>query len=174
MALFTPPHPPPIVLATNTLECGVAILYTPGQVMAALSLSKQQWRTYRQAIPRLAPEGGRSACFKAGDILAAAVLQVASVRFQAPISVFTPLTDALFEVCGLYPWPRLERAQLVLMPDEGDVALLDPDQRLPTGSMFLVIQLAPLVGTLREHLMATGSDPQHDLAFPPMVAGGRS
>ncbi|MDB5439996.1 MAG: hypothetical protein JWM33_2423 [Caulobacteraceae bacterium] len=151
----------------------MAILYTPGQIMAALSLSKQQWRTFRQAIPRLTPDAGRSACFNAGDLLAAAILQAAAVRLQTPLSVFTPLTDALFDVCGAHPWPRLERAQLVLMPAEANVALLDPDQRVPICSLALVVQLAPLVTTLREHLMAAGSDPQHDLAFPPMVAGGR-
>ena len=162
------------MLKPNTLECDLAILYTPGQVMATLSLSKQQWRTYRQAIPRLMPDAGRSACFKAGDILAAAVVQAAAVRLQSPISVFTPLADALFDVCSAHPWPRLERAQLALLPAEGEVSLLDPDQRVPACSLALVVQLAPLVGALREHLMAEGSDPQPDLAFPPMVAGRRS
>lgn len=162
-----------MVLPINTMRCGLALLYTPGQLMAALSLSKQRWRTYRQALPQLTPDAGRSACFTAGDILAAAVVQSAAAALHSPVSVFSPLAAALFELCSAHPWPRLERAHLVLAPADGQVVLVDPEQRLGTGAVSLVVPLGPLVADLRERLMADGSNPQHDLAFPPMVAGGR-
>lgn len=161
------------MLPINTLGCGLALLFTPGQLMSALSLSKQQWRTYRQALPQLTPEAGRSACFTAGDILAAAVVQSAATAMHAPISVFSPLAGALFDLCRAYPWPRLERAHLVLAPTDGQVVLVDSEQRLGAAAVSLIVPLAPLVADLRERLMAGGSDPQHDLSFPPMFAGGR-
>lgn len=141
--------------------------------MAALSLSKQQWRTYRQALPELTPDAGRSACFTAGDILAAAVVQSAATTLHAPVSVFSPLAAALFDLCSTHAWPRLERAHLVLAPADGQILLVDPEQRLGTVGVALVVPLGPLVADLRERLMADGSDPQHDRAIPPMVAGGR-
>ena len=152
----------------------MSILFTPGQLMAALSLSKQQWRTYRRALPRLNAETGRSACFSAGDLLATAVAQSASVALQMPVSALSPVADGLFEVCSSHPWIRLERASLVLILDEGRVALLDSDQRPPVCALALMIDLKPLVADLRERLLAAGSNPQRELAFPPMIAGGRS
>jgi hypothetical protein len=151
----------------------MSILYTPGQVMAALSLSKQQWRTYRQAMPRLNLEAGRTACFDAGDILATAIVQSAVAALQMPVSVFAPVTEALFDLCGAHPWPLLERGYLMLVPANGRVLLVDTEQRLPPSSLAVVVELAPLIAQLRERLLAAASDPQRNLAFPPMVAGGR-
>jgi len=161
------------VLPVNTLERPLSILFTPGQVMAALSLSKQQWRTYRQALPPLNLETGRSACFDAGHLLAAAVVQAGSEALQSPVSTFGPVASALFELCSAASWPRLERAHLVLVPSQGRALLVEPEQKVPAHSLAIVIELAPLVAHLRERLMAAGSSPQHDFAFPPMVAGGR-
>lgn len=141
--------------------------------MTALSLSKQQWRTYRQALPRLNTEGGRVACFSAGDFLATAVVQSAAAILQMPISGFSSVADALFEVCDASPWIRLERSQLALIVNDGRVVLFDLDQRPPVCTLAIIVQLQPLVDSLRERLLAEGSDPQQDLAFPPMVAGGR-
>ena len=151
----------------------MSILYTSGQVMTALSLSKQQWRTYRRALPRLNPEAGRSACFNAGDLLAAAVVQIATAALQMPASAFSPVAEALFDLCSAHPWPRLERAHLMLIPSDGRVVLVDPEQRVPACTLAVIVELAPLAAGLRERLLAAGSDPQHDLAFPPLVAGGR-
>jgi len=100
--------------------------------MAALSLSKQQWRTYRSALPPLNLETGRSACFSAGDLLAAAIVQAGSEALQSPISTFAPVASALFEICSAASWPRLERAHLVLVPSEGRALLVEPEQRILT------------------------------------------
>lgn len=170
---FTKVKPHSKVLPGNSLRCSLAILYTPGQVMAALSLSKQQWRTYRHALPRLNPEAGRSACFNAGDLLAAAVVQTASTALQIPVSAFSPVAEALFDLCSEHSWPRLERAHLVLIPADRRVVLVDTEQRVPACSLGVVVELAPLVAELRESLLAADSHAQHDLAFPPMLAGGR-
>lgn len=152
----------------------MSILFTPGQLMSALSLSKQQWRTYRQALPPLQAEAGRSACFSAGDLLATAVVQSFTTILQMPVATLSPVAGPLFEVCGSHPWIRLERASLVLSIREATVILLDPEQRQPVFAQALSISLGPLVVDLRERLLATGRDPQRDFAFPPMVASGRS
>ena len=151
----------------------MSILYTPGQLMSALSLSKQQWRTYRQALPCLNAETGRSACFGAGDLLAAAVIQSVAGTLQAPLSALSPIANALFTLCGTHAWPRLERAHLAILLDKGEVVLVDPEQRPPSASFAILIELRPLVAGLRERLLTAGGNPQRDLAFPPMIAGRR-
>lgn len=151
----------------------MAILFTPGQLMTALSLSKQQWRTYRQAFPLLNADAGRSACFSAGDLLATAVAQSASTALQMPVAALSPVAVALFSICNAHPWIRLERSSLALIPYDGQVHLLDTDQRPPLSRLALVVELEPLVAQLRERLVSSGSHPQQDLVFPPMIAGGR-
>jgi hypothetical protein len=141
--------------------------------MSALSLSKQQWRTYRQALAPLNVEGGRSACFTAGDLLATAIVQSVASTLQMPISGFAAMADALFLVCGNHPWPRLERSCLSFTVDDGRVMLLDHEQPPPSCALAIIVQLRPLVESLRDTLLADAKDPQRDLAFPPMVAGGR-
>jgi hypothetical protein len=149
------------------------ILFTPGQMMSALVLSKQQWRTYRQALAPLNVERGRSACFTAGDLLATAVVQSVANTLQMPLSGFSAMADGLFSVCSNYPWPRLERSCLLLAIDESRVMLLDHEYSPPLCPLAIVVHLQPLVGSLRETLVVAANDPQHDLAFPRMVAGGR-
>lgn len=141
--------------------------------MSALSLSKQQWRTYRQALAPLNLEGGHSACFTAGDILATAIVQSVASTLQMPISRFAAMADALFLVCGNHPWPRLERSCLLFTIDDGRLMLLDHEQPPPSCDVAIIVRLQPLIDSLRETLLMGAKDAQRDLAFPPMVAGGR-
>lgn len=161
------------MLRGNTMECALPILFTPGQLMAALSLSKQQWRTYRYSVPRLNAAEGRSACFTAGDLLATAVIQSVADTLKMPIASLAPVADDLFDVCGSQPWILLERGSIALLIDDGRAIFLDGEQRAPVSTLVLLIELRSLVVSLRDRLLAAGSDPQHELAFPPMVAGGR-
>lgn len=162
------------MLHTNTMERALPILFTPGQLMAALSLSKQQWRTYRHAISRLNLGEGRAPCFTAGDLLATTIIQCAADTLQMPISALSPVADGLFDVCGYHPWILLERGVVALILDDARVMLLDADQPCPVCKFAILVELKPLVVALRNRLLAEGSDPQHELAFPPLVAGGRS
>ena len=151
----------------------MSMLFTPGQLMASISLSKQQWRTYRQALGPLNADGGRSPCFTVGDLLATAVVQFVSSSFSMPLSAFSSLAEPLFSVCGKYSWPQLERSYISLVIDESRVVLVDVDYRHPPISLAILIRLKPLALHLRQTLLADDPDPQHDLAFPPMIAGGR-
>lgn len=156
------------------MERALPILYTPGQLMAALSLSKQQWRTYRHAIGALNVGEGRAACFTVGDLLATRIIQRASDTLQMSVSSLSCVAGELFKICGSHPWILLERSSVALVLDDGRAVLLDIDQHPPACKLAILIELRPLVVTLRERLLAGGGDPQHELAFPPMVAGGRS
>ena len=90
-----------------------------------------------------------------------------------PLSTFTPLATQLFDLCAAAPWPQLERSSLLIDFEQRGVELVDQDRTIPFTSLALVIELAPLVAELRQHLLAGEPDPQRDLAFPPMLAGMR-
>lgn len=149
------------------------LLFTPGQLMAALSLSKQEWRTFRGAFPALNADGGRVPCFTAGDILAAAVVQHVSKSLGMPLSAFSPLAAPLFSVCRGHAWPQMERSHLLLAFDPSGVVLVDADQRQTPPALAITVHLKPRVQQVREMLLPYGADTQQDLVFPPMIAGGR-
>ncbi|MBS0385129.1 MAG: hypothetical protein JSS00_07245 [Proteobacteria bacterium] len=156
----------------NTKRCGVTILFTSGQMMTALGLTKQQWRTYRAALPELNKEAGRAACFGAGDLLAASVAQAVCETLGCPLSKLTPLSAAIFKLCDETSWPYLERSHAVLDMPSAKVALLTESATTP--SISICVALDPLIVRLRKALLNVEPDQQPSLAFPPvMVAGGR-
>ena len=148
------------------------MLYTTGQLRSALRLSKQQWRSYRDAVPPLARDNGRSACFTTADMLATSVIHRATTSLSIPLSAFTKVASQLFEICSTSPWPTLERSSLLIDLNGDRVELFDNKRRF-TSPLALLIELAPLTAELRQHMLAGARDPQRDLAFPPMVAGAR-
>jgi hypothetical protein len=150
-----------------------AMLYTTGQLRSAFGLSKQQWRSYRDALPPLTRDNGRSACFTTADLLATSVIRRACTSLSVPLSVFTSVALPLFELFATSPWPKLERSSLLMDVENARVELFDNKRRVSSAVLALLIELPPLAAELRQHLLTETPDPQRDLVFPPMVAGGR-
>ncbi len=161
------------VLHTNTEQCELPILYTPGQLMTALGLSKQRWRTFRTALAPLETGPGHAACFSAGHLVAASVAQAVANRLGAPISTLTPVADQLFSACTGAPWFQLERSRISIFLDEQRVELAAPDAPLAPANLGIVVTLEPITRMLRERLLDVDSDPQHNLAFAPVIASGQ-
>lgn len=149
------------------------MLFSAGQFRSAFGLSKQQWRSYREALAPLAKDQGRSGCFTTADLLAAGVVHRVSVSLSVPLSAFTGVATPLFELCAACSWPHLERSILVIDFESRRVELVDQERRITAAAVALFVELAPLVAELRQHLLAGVPDPQRDLAFPPMIAGAR-
>lgn len=147
------------------------MLYTTGQLRSAFSLSKQQWRSYREALSPLAKDQGRSACFTASDLLATRVVNRLSTSLSIPLSVFTEVAEPLFGLLAAHPWPQLERSNLLIDVEGNRVELVENEHETTDTAVGLLVELAPLVADLRQHLLVGEPDPQGDLAFPPMVAG---
>lgn len=149
------------------------MLFTTGQLRSAFGLSKQQWRSYREALPPLAKDQGRSGCFTAADLLAASVVNRVSTVLAMPLAAFADIATPLFELCAAHSWPQLERSSIVIDFESRWVELVDQEHRIAVAAVALLVQLAPLVADLRQQLLAGVPDPQRDLAFPPMLAGAR-
>jgi hypothetical protein len=149
------------------------MLFTTGQLRSAFRLSKQQWRSYREALPPLAKDQGHAGCFTANELLAASVVYRAWSKLMMPLSVFTTVAKPLFDLCSAAPWPQLERSSLLIDFERGRVELVDHDRSVASAPLALLVELAPLAAELRQHLLAGEPDMQRDLAFPPMLAGMR-
>lgn len=149
------------------------MLYTPGQLMSALGLTKQQWRTYRKALGRLDSGPGHSPRFSAGQLLAIRAAQFIADRLQAPLAFLSPVSGQLFDVCESAPWPQLERSKIAIDIGGNALELLSIEQAPGCAPIVVIVELWPLVAELREKLLEVDVDNQANLAFPPMVAGGR-
>ena len=149
------------------------MLYTPGQFMSALGLTKQQWRTCKKALDPLNIGPGHAPCFSAGQLLAARVAQFVTIRLQAPFAILSPLSTQLFSLCESAPWPQLERSRIAVDLSGNAVELLQFEQVPTRTTLVLIVELRPLIIELREKLLEADVDGQSSLAFPPMVAGGR-
>lgn len=149
------------------------MLFTTGQLRSTFSLSKQQWRSYREALSPLAKDYGRSGCFTAADLLATSVVRKVSASLSVPLPVFTPIAEPLFELCAEHPWPQLERSHLAIDFECPSVELVDRETCITTTSVALLIELKPHILELRERLIPGIPNPQRDLAFPPMIARSR-
>ncbi len=149
------------------------MLYTPGQLMGALGLTKQQWRTFRRALGCLNSGPGHAPCFSAGQLLATHVAQVVVERLQVSLAVLSPLSGQLFRACESGPWPQLERSKVAIDLGGNAVELLPVEHMPGRAPIILIVELRPLIVGLREKLLEVDVDDQSSLAFPPMVAGGR-
>lgn len=87
------------------------MLYTPGQLMDALALSKQQWRTFRKALPQLNSGPGHAPCFSAGHLVAVAVAQRIIEATSGSLAALSGASEQLFAVLTAASWPHLERSQ---------------------------------------------------------------
>ncbi|TPI34206.1 hypothetical protein FJ414_20080 [Mesorhizobium sp. B3-1-6] len=149
------------------------MLFTTGQLRSAFSLSKQQWRSYREALRPLAKDHGRSGCFSAADLLATSVVHRINTSLSVPLPAFGVIATPLFDLCAAHPWLQLERSSLAIDFESRRVELVDHERHITAAAVALLVELSPLVVELRERLLAGIPDPQRDLAFPPMIARSR-
>lgn len=161
------------MLLINTEIRELPILYTPGQLMAVFGLSKQRWRTIRAALPPLDSGPGHAPCFSAGHFVAVGVAKVVTDQLGSPLSTLTPVAFGLFESCTNVPWFQLERSQISIIPSERKVELLATDAARGPKGLELLIALEPITRALRERLLDVDVDPQHNLAFSPVIAAGQ-
>lgn len=149
------------------------MLYTPGQFMNALGLTKQQWRTFRKALVCLNSGSGHAPCFSAGQLLATRAAQFIAEHLQTSVVILSPLSAQLFSVCENAPWPQLERSKIVVDLNRNAVELLPVEQMPGPAPITVVVELRPLIFELREKLLEADVVDQSSLSFPPMVAGRR-
>jgi hypothetical protein len=98
---------------------------------------------------------------------------VVADRLGAPLSTLTPIAGPLFAVCNNAPWFQLERSRISIFLDEEQVELMSPDIPIPSASLSIIVALEPITRVLRERLLDVDIDPQHNLAFAPLIASGQ-
>lgn len=150
----------------------MTVLYTPGQLRSAVSITPETYRHWKKALGPLRRGRGHSPCFSSGDLVAVAVIRSLAVDIGVRVGVLTPVAEPLFELCNLSPWPVLERTKLIIdLP--GAVLQLRPElAETVSDRPSITIPLGPVVAGLREQLLAaSGVHEQPLLRFPPIPVG---
>ncbi|WP_298360571.1 hypothetical protein [uncultured Litoreibacter sp.] len=155
----------------------MTILYTPGQLRGAISLSPETYRHWKKALGPLQCARGHSPCFKPGDLVALSIVKALTQELGIRVKALAPIAGALFDLCNESPWPVLERAKVVIdLPGE-NLQLLGERSDFMSDSPVITVSLAPVIAHLREQLLtATDEDEQKSLRFPPVkvTQGARS
>lgn len=147
----------------------VTVLYTPGQLRSATSITPETYRHWKKALSPLRRGRGHSPCFSSGDLVAVSVIQALTTDMAVRVGALAPIAEPLFELCSLSPWPALERAKLVLDVAYAQVQLRPELAEVVSDRPLITIPLAPMVARLREQLLAAGDSlEQASLHFPPM------
>lgn len=142
--------------------------YTQSQIRELLSISVDAFRTWRDAIPALAPHKGHAPSFTPGDVVAMAIVAELVRDFGVRVGTVGDRFNHLFNECRGRSWLSLENC--VALIEAENFRLVDADvahRRLPDTST-LCVPCAPIIARLRSALTATEVDKlQGHLQFPP-------
>lgn len=150
----------------------MTVLYTPGQLRSAVSIAPETYRHWKKALNPLRRRRGHSPCFSSGDLVAVAVIRLLAVDMGVRVGALTPISEQLFELCNLSPWPVLERTKLIIDLPNAQLQLRPELEETVSDRPSITIPLGPVVVGLREQLLAASNvHEQPSLCFPPIPVG---
>lgn len=151
------------------------MLYTPGQLRKAVSITPETYRHWKKTLGPLRRASGHSPCFSAGDLIAVAVVRSLTIDLGIRISALSPVGDPLFELCNGATWPVLERSKLLIDLPGAQLELSSERAETMSDRPFISIPLKSVLEGLRKHLLAAGDHhKQASLHFPPFPIGDAS
>jgi hypothetical protein len=151
------------------------MLYTPGQLRKAVSITPETYRHWKKTLGPLRRASGHSPCFSASDLIAVAVIRSLTIDLSIRISALRPVGEPLFELCNSTAWPVLERSKLLIDLPGAQLELSSDLADTMSDRPSISIPLRSVLEGLREHLLAEGDHhKQSSLRFPPFPIGDAS
>ena len=167
---------PGILLSTTRSLGVVTVLYTPGQLRSAVAISPETYRHWKRALRPLRRDSGHSPCFRAGDLIAVAVVRALTVDLGIRVGALSPIAEMLFDICNTTSWLGLERGSLLLDLANARTILKPESEGVIANGPIMVLPLRTVVSRLRDLLLAEGnrSEAQEMLRFPPTPMRSRA
>lgn len=142
--------------------------YTQSQIRGLVSISVDDLKTWRKAIPALASHKGHAPTFTPGDVVAMAVVAELVHDFGLRIGTLAGRLDSLFKLCHGRSWLSLENCSVLI----GTSTIRLIDAGAPIGRVHemttIVVPCAPIVTRLQSILASTEAETaQGYLHFPP-------
>lgn len=142
--------------------------YTQSQIRSLISISVDDFKTWRKIIPALAGHKGHGPTFTPGDVIALAIVAEFVRDFGIRVGTVAAQFDRLFTACHGRSWLSLESC-IVLIQADG-VRLVDADNEFPVtqNRTTIAVPCAPIIWRLQAALTTTEVETaQGYLHFPP-------
>ena len=149
--------------------------YTQSQIRGLLSISVDEFKTWRKVIPALATHKGHSPTFTPGDVVAMAIVAELVRDFGVRVGAVANQFDELFKVCHGRSWLSLETC--VVLVDASGIRLADVDtpRRVAPEATTITVPCARIVRRLQTALASTEAEAsQGFLHFPPTAISAPS
>ncbi len=142
--------------------------YTQSQVRGLISISVDDFKTWRKAISALAAHKGHAPTFTPGDVVALAIVAELVRDFGIRVGTIADQLDHLFTDCRVRSWVSLESSVVHLKADRVELIDAASPQRRMSAQMTIVVPCAPIIARLQSALTnPEANTAQGYLRFPP-------
>ena len=147
--------------------------YTQSQVRGLISISVDDFKTWRKVIPVLTAHKGHGPTFTPGDVMALAIVAELVRDFGIRVGTIAAQLDQLFTDCHGRSWLSLESCLVLLKADEVQLTDATASQRPLSEQTTIAVPCAPIVARLQSALTGSEADTARGyLRFPPTSLTG--
>jgi hypothetical protein len=142
--------------------------YTQSQIRDLISISVDDFKTWRKIIPALATHRGHGPTFTPGDVVALAIVAKFVREFGIRVGTVAAQLNSLFNACHGKSWLSLESCIVLVHADGFRLVHADTHNRVSQERTTIVVPCAPIISRLQSALTTTEVETvQGYLHFPP-------
>lgn len=129
--------------------------YTQSQIRGLVSISVDEFKTWRKIVPALVAHKGHGPTFTPGDVVAMAIVAELVRDFGLRVGKVAVQLDEIFQVCHGRSWHSLESCMVLV--DAGSIRLVDVNAllRAPPEGTTIIVPCSPIVARLQSALTRT-------------------
>lgn len=147
--------------------------YTQSQVRGLISISVDDFKTWRKVIPALAAHKGHGPTFTPGDVVALAIVAEFVRDFGIRVGTIAAQLDRLFTDCHGRSWLSLESCLVLFKADDVQLTDAAAPQRQLGKRTTITVPCAPIIARLQSALTdSEAGTTQGYLHFPPTSLSG--
>ena len=144
------------------------VQFTLRQMRETVGLSLETYRHWKHVLPPLATKGGRTPCFKFGELMAASIIHRLTETAGVRVSFLKDVSVDIFNLCNTSSWTALEGATLAIDLKLRTCEFKRTQSSSTNSELVLLCRIDPVLSKLRGLLLhnQTGGD-QAKLRFLP-------
>lgn len=141
--------------------------FTPAQAIALADISVETLRYWKKFVPCLSDKRGHAPCYSRAEIVGLIVVRQLVRDFKMDVSaLLASQSEILFRLCATQ-WTRPSR-RILCVTSNGSVTAHDGLVELDLSKPAIVFPLDLAVDELEQRLNEQESQPQLELALPPV------
>ncbi len=141
---------------------------TQSDIRELTRLTRAQLRYWVGILPPLHGKSGRKPCYSPAEALALRVLAAIVLELSCDVATLAPVSNVIFNAMCDGDWQRFEHRRLIIRPRDGAVDF-PSNAALPIEwgpGLFIAIELAPHVQTVRSYSLGVSPEPVESRQLP--------